>query len=256
MVTIGLTPPEGPQGAPLVVLGHSLGTGPLIWEQVGPMLQEEYRVSLLTLPGHGNVPVPTEAFTMDELTDSIADGIKQIDSGKVLYAGVSIGGALALNLALRHPDLFSGVVPMASMAAMGDAEHWNSRAAFVREQSTSALVADSSARWFAPSSIERQPVLSGRILHALADTPNEGYARCAEALGTYDVESQVGAISIPTLLIAGREDPVAPPEKVEELARRIPGAGFEVIEESGHQPPAEQAQQVYEVLVKFFRKVA
>lgn len=256
MVPIGLTAPQGPEGAPLVVLGHSLGTGPLIWEQVVPMLQESYRVSLLTLPGHGTVPVPTESFTMDELTDSIAEGIKQIDPGKVLYAGVSIGGALALNLALRHPDLFSGVVPMASMAAMGDAEHWTTRAAFVREQSTSALVADSSARWFAPSSIEREPVLSGRILHALQDTPDEGYARCAEALGTYNVEAQVETISIPVLLIAGREDPVAPPEKVEELAGRIPGAALEVIEESGHQPPAEQAEQVFDVLVKFFREVA
>lgn len=253
---IGLTPPEGPAGAPLVVLGHSLGTGPLIWEQVVPMLEESHRVSLLTLPGHGTIPVPAEAFTMDDLTDAIATGIAELDSGRVLYAGVSIGGALALNLALRHPDRFDGVVPMACLAAMGDAEHWNTRAEFVRQQSTSALVADSSARWFAPSSIEREPVLSGRILHALADTPDEGYARCAEALGTYDIEADVGSISVPTLLVAGEHDPVAPPEKVEQLASRITGAGFTVIEEAGHQPPAEQAEQVFEVLTRFFREVA
>lgn len=253
-VTIGLTTPEGPEGAPLVVLAHSLGTGPLVWEQTLPMLHRAgYRTSLLTLPGHGHVPVPHEPFSMDELADSVAAAVPS--GGPVFFAGVSIGGALAFTLAIRHPEVFHGIVPIASKAAMGDAEHWGERARTVREQSTSALIADSASRWFAPSSLEREPEVCGRILHALRDTPDEGYARCAEALGTYDVGRDVERIRVPMLLLVGEQDQVAPTEDVTSLARRIPGARSAIIEDAGHQPPAEQAGRVFDLLDEFFREV-
>src|SRR5699024_1103149 len=85
-VTIGLTPPQGPDGAPLVVLAHSLGTGPLIWEQVVPMLAG-HRVSLMTMPGHGSAPVPQDPFSMDDLADSAAAAIRDLDDGPVSFAG-------------------------------------------------------------------------------------------------------------------------------------------------------------------------
>lgn len=255
-VTIGLTTPQGPEGAPLVVLAHSLGTGPLIWEQVVPMLTQSYRVSLLTMPGHGTVPVPPAAFTMDDLADSVARAIRDLGEGPAFFSGVSIGGALAFTLAIRHPELFRGVVPIASLALMGDAEHWGNRAAQVREQSTSVLVADSAARWFAPGSIEKEPNLTGRILHVLQDTPDEGYARCAEALGTYDVAARVPDISVPLLVVGGEYDPVAPAAQIDELVARIPGARSTIIDGAGHQPPAEQATQVFEVLDAFFKEVS
>lgn len=255
-VTIGLTSPEGPGGAPVVVLAHSLGTGPLIWEQVVPLLAETYQVSLMTMPGHGTVPVPEAPFTMDDLADSVAEAVRGLGAGPVYFAGVSIGGALAFTLAIRHPELLRAVVPIAALAVMGDAAHWGNRAAQVREQSTSVLVADSAARWFAPGSIEKEPVLTGRILHVLQDTPDEGYARCAEALGTYDVTAQVGNIDVPVLAVAGEHDPVAPLEQVEQVARQIPGARSATIVGAGHQPPAEQSTRVFQTLDQFFKEIS
>src|SRR5699024_6065451 len=149
---------------PLVVLGHSLGTGPLIWEKVVPLLTQHYRVSLLTLPGHGEVPVPDSLFTLDELADAVAAGVKEVGSGPAYYAGVSIGGAIALTLAIRHANQFNAVASIAALATMGGEQHWKDRAAKVRKESTSSLVSDSAQRWFAPGSIENQPDLSGRIL--------------------------------------------------------------------------------------------
>ena len=79
---IALTVPVGGPSRPLVVLGHSLGTGPLIWERVVPVLAEHYRVTLLSLPGHDAAPVPTEPFTIEELADAVAAAVKVVrDSG-------------------------------------------------------------------------------------------------------------------------------------------------------------------------------
>ena len=255
---IALTEPVGAPDAPLVVLGHSLGTGPLIWEQVVPLLAAEYRVSLLTLPGHGGVPVPAEPFTIAELADATADRVRALTGGAggALYAGVSIGGALGLALALRHPDVFAGAAIIASAASLGGSEHWTTRAATVRAQSTSVLIAASSKTWFAPDSIPREPVLTGRILHALQDTPAEGYARCAEALASYDLRSELGAIRIPILAMGGEFDTVAPEERQDELVAGAPDARKVIIAGAAHQPPAEQAGAVAAALLEFFHGVA
>src|SRR5690625_4726449 len=129
--------PVGNPDGPLVVLGHSLGTGPLIWEKVVPLLTPAFRVALVDLPGHGAAPVPSEPFTMDDLADAVAEATKSYVPSGALYAGVSIGGAIGLTLAERHPDVFSGVASIASAAFLGGPEHWGARAELVRERSTS-----------------------------------------------------------------------------------------------------------------------
>lgn len=255
-VTIGLTQPQGPDDAPLIVLGHSLGTGPLIWEKVVPQLTQQYRVSLLTLPGHGEVPVPEEPFTLSQLGEAVAAGVSEIAAGPAYYAGVSIGGAVALTLAISHADQFKAVACIASLANLGGEQQWMQRAEQVRRESTSSLVEGSAERWFAPGSIERQPDLSGRMLRVLQNVPDEGYARCAEALGTYDVSSQLSAINVPVLLVAGDQDPVAPLDAVEALGEEIPGSQFVTIQDAGHHPPAEQPDQMYQALARFFGEVS
>ncbi|GAA2177254.1 hypothetical protein GCM10009847_02420 [Leucobacter tardus] len=252
---VRLTAPVGRADAPLVVLGHSIGTGPLIWEQVIPHLAAEYRVSLLTLPGHGSAPVPTDPFTFAELADAVAEAISGIASAHVRYAGVSIGGALALELALRHPDLCDGVAAIASAAQLGGAEHWTERAALVRSQSTSALVGPSSRVWFGPNSVANQPDLSGRILHALQDTPDEGYARCAEALATYDVRNRLGEIRVPVLAMGGEFDTVGPEEAQDEIVAGVVHGRKCMIADAAHQPPAEQPDAVARELLSFFAEV-
>lgn len=252
---VRLTEPVGRSGAPLVVLGHSIGTGPLIWEQVIPPLAAEYRVALLTLPGHGSAPVPADGFTFAELADAVAEGIRGIAESHVRYAGVSIGGALALELALRHPDLFDGVAAIASAAQLGGSDHWNERAALVRSQSTSVLVGPSSRVWFGPNSVANQPDLSGRILHALQDTPDEGYARCAEALGTFDVRDRLGEIRVPVLAMGGEFDTVGPEEAQDEIVAGVPHGRKVMIADAAHQPPAEQPKAVARELLAFFAEV-
>lgn len=248
---IALTEPVGPDGAPLVVLAHSLGTGPLIWEPVLPQLIAEYRVALLTLPGHGVAPVPHDGFTMEELADIVADRVRDI-AGSAYFAGVSIGGALALTLALWHPDAVTRAVSIASAASLGSAEHWAARAATVRTQSTSVLIAASAQNWFAPGSIEREPELTGRILHALQDTSDEGYARCAEALAGYDLRDRLGEIRVPVLAVGGALDSVAPEGRQDELVAGISHARKEMIAGAAHQPPAENGAAVAAALLAFF----
>lgn len=253
---ITLTAPEGPEDAPLLVLGHSLGTGMLIWEDTLPTLTQRFRVTRLSLPGHDHAPVPTAAFTLDELADAVAEAVADVSHGRpVLYAGVSIGGAIALTLGLRHPAQFRAVAAVASAASLGSPEHWTQRAALVREQSTSALISASAKSWFAPDSIAREPEMTGRILHALQETSDEGYARCAEALGTYDVRARLGDIAVPVFAMGGERDTVAPEDRQDEVVAGVQHGTKVMVAGAAHQPPAEQPTVVASELVRYFEQV-
>ena len=128
-----------------------------------PALAQNYRVIAWDLPGHGAAPAAAEPFSIAELADAVAAAV----DGDFLYAGVSLGGCVGLELLLRHPDRVRAAAIVCSGAAIGEAAGWRERAAQVRAQSTSSLIIGSAQRWFAPGAIERDPDITGRLLHAL-----------------------------------------------------------------------------------------
>jgi 3-oxoadipate enol-lactonase len=249
---IAITAPVGPADAPLVVLGPSLGTSTILWEDVVPALSTDHRVVAWDLPGHGASPNADEPFTVGELADAVAAGVRDLGGAPVLYAGVSLGGAAGLELALRHPDLLDRAAIVASGAQLGDPAGWHERAAQARTQSTSSLIVGSAQRWFAPDSIERRPELTGRLLHALQDADDESYARCCEALAGYDVRGRLSEIGLPVLAAWGEHDAVAPEPKAIEISEGVRDGRAERIDGAAHLPPAEQPEATARLLLDFF----
>ena len=247
--SISITPAAGHADAPLVVLGPSLGTSTILWEDVIPALAAHFRVVAWDLPGHGASPAASESFTVDELADAVADAV---GGEPFLYAGVSLGGAVGLCLALRHPAQVRRAAIVASGAKLGDPEGWLERAAQVRAQSTSSLIIPSAQRWFAPDSIARRPELSGRLLHALQGADDESYALCCEALAAYDVRGSLGGIRMPVLAVWGQYDGVAPEAKSAEIASGVTDGSIAEIADAAHLPPAEQPEAVAATLLQFF----
>lgn len=240
--------PGGPGDAPLLVLGPSLGTSAILWEDVVPMLSDRFRVVVWDLPGHGASAPTVVPFTVADLADALVASVLD----PFFYAGVSLGGAVGLELALRHPDRVRALAPVASGAQLGEPAGWHDRAAQVREQSTSSVIVASAQRWFADGSIARRPELTGRLLHALQDADDESYALCCEALAAYDVRDRLGGITAPVLALWGRHDRVAPEAKSLELAEGVADGRAVVIDGAAHQPPAEQPEATARALRDFF----
>ena len=249
------TAPVGPEGAPLVLLGPSLGTSTILWETVVPELAVEHRVVAWDLPGHGAAPVARAGFTVEDLADALAALARELGRGPVVAAGVSLGGAVSLTLGLRHPDLLRGVAAVASGAQLGEPSGWHDRAAKVRAESTSSIIVPSAQRWFAPGSMEREPGLTGRLLHALQDADDESYALCCEALAAYDIRPRLGGIVVPVLAAWGEHDVVAPEPKAAEVATGVRDGRIARIDGAAHLPPAEQPANTAAVLLPFLRDV-
>jgi len=250
--SLAVTEPVGPAGAPLLLLGPSLGTSTILWDDVVPHLAETWRVAAWDLPGHGTSPAATAAFTVADLADGVADIAGRLGASRILYAGVSLGGAVGLELLLRHPDLVGAASIICSGAKIAETAGWHDRAAHVRAQSTSSLVVPSAQRWFAPDSLSRRPVLTGRLLHALQDADDESYALCCEALAAYDVRDRLGRITAPVLAVFGHFDQVCPEASAVEIARGVQNGEVAEVPDAAHLAPAEDPELTTRLLRDFF----
>ena len=224
-----LTQLAGDEGsARVLVVGPSLGTGVAdLWLACAHLLAADgWQVVGWDLPGHGAARPTAAAFTIDDLAGAVRDGAARVAAGRpVAYAGVSLGGAVGFVLA-ADPGPFGAVVTLASAPVIGTPEGWRDRAAFVRRAGTSAMVAGSSERWFAPGFLDRAPSAGGGLLMALREVDDESYALACEALAGYDARSRPPAV--PLLTVGGSEDTVVTPDRV----------GV-VLDGVGHLPPIE-----------------
>lgn len=248
--TIVIGEPSGPVGAPLVVLGPSLATSSaILWGETSALLRHRFRIATWDLPGHGHSPAAVERFTVAELAQAV---LAAVPDERFSYAGVSLGGAVGLEMLLAAPERIVRAAAVCTGAVLGTPESWTARAATVRAQGTAALVVASAQRWFAPGSIERHPEVTGRLLHALRDADDESYALCCEALAGYDVRGALPRIGTPVLALWGRHDQVAPEASATEIASGVQRGRVGVVEDAAHQAPAEQPEAVASAIIDFF----
>jgi 3-oxoadipate enol-lactonase len=235
------------------VVGPSLGTSSLLWTQAGALLGTDYDVVAWDLPGHGVSPAAKEAFDVAELADAVVDLVDSIAPGERFhYAGVSLGGATGLQLGIKHGERLKSLSVQCTGAKIGTPEGWLERAETVRTQGTPVMIQGSAQRWFAPGFMDREPELSGRLLHSLRDADRFSYAFCCEALAGFDVRAELGSIRVPTQAVAGAEDSVAPPSFAQEIVEGITAGGGTAnavtLQGVAHLAPFEAPAHVAELL--------
>jgi 3-oxoadipate enol-lactonase len=246
--------PEHPVG--LLVAGPSLGTAVTpLWAACVAELPDDLAVVGWDLPGHGASPAYDHPFTVQDLARAVVDataGLRAEAAGPVVHAGVSLGGAVGLAIAVDHADAFDGVVSVASGAKIGEPSGWHERADLVRRAGTPVMVEGSARRWFAPGSVERDPATATALLGSLQDADRASYARCCEALAEFDVRADLTRAGVPILALAGEHDEVAPPE-LSELVASATGGAFRLVRGAAHLPPAEQPATTAREITDFVR---
>ncbi len=218
----------------VVFLGSSLGSASLMWARALPYLAEDVQTVMWDLPGHGDSAPAESAFTLVDIADALVELADKLGVTTFDYAGVSISGAVALELALHHPDRVRSIAVMFSAAKLGTAESWADRAALVRDKGTSSLLPDMPPRWFSLEFAVDDPMWLDAMLEVLSDADDDSYAKCCEALGGFDVRDRLAEISVPALVIAGDHDPSISADQIRELMTGLPNAKLFVVEGGRH----------------------
>jgi 3-oxoadipate enol-lactonase/4-carboxymuconolactone decarboxylase len=226
---------EGAASAPPLLLGPSLGTSYALWAKVAPELSVTHRVVRWDLPGHGgSAPgLVAPGATVGDLADLVLALADSLGVERFAYAGVSLGGAVGLHLAVHHPQRVSSLAVICSSAHFDGAGPWEERAERVRREGLEWLVESAPARWFTPGF-----TVPGLVRDQEAADPG-AYAACCDALAAFDLRERLADISVPTLLIAGREDRATPPPHLREIADAVPGSTLVELPGAAHLAPAE-----------------
>lgn len=227
------------EGAPVLLVNGLAMTGGGWWRTV-PVLAESMRVITFDHAGVGQSESAPARTSVGEMAD---DAVEVLDAAGVERAhvyGVSLGGMVAQEIALRHPDRVDALVlgattPGGWLAAQPGSpvvSFFLRNRAMPTDEAVWASVAYSYARTTQLTRSERIAEDVARRLKAPVGSP--AYAAQVAAGVKHDALARLGGIMAPTLVVHGEEDMVVDPANARTLARRIPGARIETWPGAGH----------------------
>lgn len=249
---------EGPQDAPVLVLGNPIGTTRDVWAYQLPVLSRYFRILRYEPRGHGapgaQSPAPKGPYSIAELGADVLAALNGHGIERFAFAGVSLGGMTGIWLAANAPERVTSLAVLcAALTPVPNAQAWHDRATLVRTQGMAPLADMVIPRWFTPAFMAREPEQVEAVVAMLKGTNPEGYAGCGEAIAALDLRPRLGAVKAPTLVVSGAEDVAAPPSVGAYTARNIPGARLTVIQAASHFAHYEKPGPVTNALLTHFR---
>ena len=250
------------EGPPLLLL-HGLGASVITWrDNIGP-LSRAFRVYALDLPGHGDSDKPDIDYSADTVVQFLLGFVESLGIERPRMIGNSIGGALALITALRHPDLVDGLV-LVDSGGLG-----REVPLYVRLVSVPGLgeLLESSKvggtrfmlynvfhdRSFVTQDLldelyrcRQMPGAKEAVVRAVRNTVNLMGVRTQ-----YVLVDALKSLDLPLMLVGGAEDRILPVSHAYRAAEAAPHARLEVYDGCGHWPHMERAADFNRAVVEF-----
>jgi 3-oxoadipate enol-lactonase / 4-carboxymuconolactone decarboxylase len=229
-------------GDPVVFI-NALGTDMRLWDAAAAELMGDAMLIRYDKRGHGLSSAPPAPYTIEDHALDLNALLDALSIDRVVLVGISVGGLIAMQLALQQPERVRRLILCDTDVKIGTSEGWDARITAVRAHGLSEMSAGILERWFAPSFKKAHPALWEGCQHMLSRQPVEGYIGTCAALRDADLGESISKLAMPALVMVGRDDVSVTVESARALAERL-GAAFHVIENSGHLPPVEQPTDV------------
>lgn len=240
---------------PVLVFSNSLGTDFRIWRDVIMQFVGDYAIVAYDKRGHGLSELGQTPYEMEDHVGDLAALLDHLRVTNAIVCGLSVGGMIAQGLALSRPDLVQALILCDTGHKIGTDELWNSRIAAVEENGIASIADSILERWFSADYRKPENADFTGYANMLIRTPPKGYTGTSSAIQKTDYTEQVSRIAVPTICVVGEEDRATPPQLVQDLARRIPDAKFEMINGAGHLPCIEQPDRLVDVMKAFLAQI-
>ena len=226
---------DGTEGAPWLVLSNSLATNVGMWDEEAKELGRSHRILRYDQRGHGKTEAPAGRYSFDTLVQDVVALLDALSIKRAHFAGLSMGGATALGLGLRHPDRFDRLIVCDSPchSTPVSTQQWEERIALATKQGMEALVEPTVSRWFPPDVLAAKPPYVDMMREMIRTTPLNGFVGCGAALAHHDYRSQVASVTRPVLFIVGEKDGTTPPV-MRQMHQELRGSKFVELKGAGH----------------------
>ncbi|MGZ0231951.1 alpha/beta fold hydrolase [Streptomyces sp. CPS1] len=222
-----------------------------MWDRQVPELAKQWRVFRFDLPGHGGAPAHP-AGSAGELAARLLATLDALGVQRFGYAGCALGGAIGIELALRHPERLASLALVAASPRFGTADEFRQRGVIVRTNGLDPIARTSPERWFTGGFAAAQPAITEWAVQMVRTTDPGCYIAACEILAAFDVRAELGRVGVPTMVLVGSEDQVTGPAEARTLVAGIPDARLAVVPGASHLVPVEQPAAVTDLLVHHF----
>jgi 3-oxoadipate enol-lactonase/4-carboxymuconolactone decarboxylase len=222
-----------------------------MWDRQVPELAKQWRVLRFDLPGHGGAPA-YPAGAVGDLTARLLATLDGLGVQRFGYAGCALGGAVGIELALRHPERLASLALIAASPRFGTADEFRQRGVIVRTNGLDPIARSSPDRWFTGGFAAAQPAITEWAVQMVRTTDPGCYIAACEALASFDVRHELARVGVPTLVLVGSDDQVTGPAEARTLVAGIPDARLAVVPGASHLVPVEQPAAVTDLLVRHF----
>ena len=240
---------------PDLVMLHSLMSDLHIFDEIVEPLSADWRVNLVDLPGYGDTGL------VDEGIDNYADVVGALltdggfDSTTTTLVGNGLGAFVALGTAVHHSELFDKMVLVGCGAGFADEVRpvFQGMANAVGEGGMAAVIEQAIRRIFPEDYLNEHPDEAEERRVVLRRTDPVAFQAACRSLSTLDYTAESPLISNPTVVVVGSEDEATPPALCQDLADRIPGAGYIELPGIAHAPQLQDPSGFLEVVTPFLR---
>lgn len=237
------------------------------WRGLAPDLRGFGDTGMRALPGEvstgkrigGRIARSSEpVLTMARLADDVAELIHAHAGGRAVVCGLSMGGYVALELWRRHPTLIRGLILADTRSGADDDEARENRlrmAQVARTAGVRPIAVTLLPSLLTPTTREGSvPVVEAVRTMILSTPPTTVIAALAGMAARHDSTHDLATISVPTLVLAGAQDTITPPDVGRDMAAAIPGASFVEIPDAGHLSNIENSAAFNAAVAEFLER--
>jgi pimeloyl-ACP methyl ester carboxylesterase len=230
-----------------LVFVHGAGEDGRVWERQLATFGGSRKALAVDLPGRAGRRHEAPFTSHDDNARDVLAKMDEAGIRRAVVVGHSMGGAVALTIALRHPDRLAGLVLVVTGARLRMNPEFLEKA---KQQASSAQAEPPVPLERTVAASVKPEVLEWIRPRAMSAPPKTIYADF-QANNVFDVMERLGEVSTPTLVVAADEDRMAPPKFSQFMADKIPGARMVTLVGSGHYPQVEQQERFDTELAQF-----
>jgi 3-oxoadipate enol-lactonase len=248
---------EGPASGPVITMSNSLASNLSMWEPQMPVLTSRYRVLRYDTRGHGGTEATAGPYSLDELSEDVRALLRALDITRTHFIGLSMGGMIGQIIAIKYPQMLQSLVLCDTMSRVPiEAKPmWDDRIHTAETGGMEPLVEPTLARWFTePFRQKGSPVLD-QVRTMIRSTPPRGYTGCCHAIAALNLTDHLKAITLPTLIIVGEDDPATPVAASHVIHEQIRGSELVILKSAAHLSNLEQPEAFNQALTAFLPKV-
>ena len=243
-----------PNNGPVILLLHGLGTSADSWTyQFEELISAGFRPVAPDLPGFGKSKFSGETWSIKYAASAMIGLADRLGIDRFHLAGISMGGTIALRMAIDFPERISRLVLINTFATLRPGR-WDEWFYLLRRYVRARVRGAGSQAELTASRIfphDGQQELRKVLVENIRQTDPDVYKQAMRELALVDVRKNLPAIHIPSLVITARNDTTVPLKNQNNLYSGIPGCRQVFIEEAGHGVIIDQPDMVNQTMIKF-----